>query len=76
MCIRDSPDTIITIHKPRQGDTLTVPKKTMYIAAFIAACRKLGVQEAMVCSAGDILEYKDPIRVCSCIRGLLDTVSV
>ena len=28
-----------------------------------------------ICSAGDILDYKDPVRVAACIRGLLNTVN-
>ena len=29
-----------------------------------------------ICSAGEILEFTDPSRVITCIRGLLDTVNV
>ncbi|XP_011403198.2 PREDICTED: leucine-rich repeat and calponin homology domain-containing protein 1-like [Amphimedon queenslandica] len=70
------PSTISTIHEPKGTEPLSAPKQTMNVAAFLAACKKLGVEETIVCSAGEILEYKDPVRVTGCIRGLLDTVSV
>jgi hypothetical protein len=69
------PHTISNIHLPKNSEPLSAPKQTMNVAAFLAACKKLHVSETVVCTAGEILEYKDPVRVTGCIRGLLDTVT-
>lgn len=69
------PGTIPMIHTPTEGLPLSNAKQTMNIAAFINACRLFKVPDDDLCSAGDIIELRDPVRVVTCLQRLLEGAS-
>ncbi|XP_064394638.1 leucine-rich repeat and calponin homology domain-containing protein 2-like isoform X2 [Halichondria panicea] len=67
------PGTITTINTPPVGQKISRIKQTINISAFIDACKKLKVPEEELCSAGDIIDVRDPIRVITCLQRVLDS---
>ncbi|XP_065055715.1 DISP complex protein LRCH3-like isoform X2 [Rhopilema esculentum] len=68
--------TIQVIHVPSAGmPKLTMPKCSMNVDAFLEGCRKLGVEKVNLCSPPDILEEKNPNKVCKTVQALLHATS-
>jgi hypothetical protein len=70
------PQLMPTYHSPVPGKELSRGRKTVNIANFIAACRQLHVPEEELCSAGDIIELKDPVRVVTCLQRVLESADI
>ncbi|CAI8049930.1 Leucine-rich repeat and calponin homology domain-containing protein 1 (Fragment) [Geodia barretti] len=70
------PQLMPSFHSPPLGKDLSRGRKTVNIANFIAACRQLHVPEEELCSAGDIIELKDPVRVVTCLQRVLESANI
>lgn len=66
------PNLVPNIRKPTEGQHLSRVGQTQNIQSFIISCKKLQVPEEKLCSAGDITEFKDPVRVMALIEYLLE----
>jgi len=68
--------TIQVIHVPSAGmPKLTMPKCSMNVDAFLEGCRKLGVEKSNLCSPADILQEKNPNKVCTTVHALFQATS-
>ena len=68
------PGVIPVVHTPPPNQNLSVPKKTMNIDAFVGACKKLRLEQ--YCSAGEILNGSEPMKLISCIQCILGSMTV
>lgn len=70
------PNLVPNIRKPTEGQPLSRVGQTQNITSFILSCKKLQVPEEKLCSAGDITEFKDPVRVMALLEYLLDMTTI
>jgi hypothetical protein len=69
------PQTVAAVHSPASGLSLSQVKAQKNINSFLEGCKKLGVPSKMLCSPADILQHRDPNRLCQtvdCLVGLID----
>uniref|UniRef100_A0A1B6GPQ1 Calponin-homology (CH) domain-containing protein n=1 Tax=Cuerna arida TaxID=1464854 RepID=A0A1B6GPQ1_9HEMI len=66
------PRSVASIHVPSPAvPKLTTPRCRRNVDNFLEACRRIGVEENMVCCAGDVLEGRGLVQVAITVAELL-----
>ena len=57
---------------PTDDQPLSVPKKVRNVEAFIRGCKQIEIEH--ICTASDIMDAKDPMKILKCVDDLLSSV--